>query len=677
MAYEDLLKDTSTPIDNNNYFLVTIPDLNENLLYPIQLRWKYNDGLYSAWSVVKTLQVPVAPAPGTPSNPIVDFTQPGMIKVTWNGNSGTGSPLTGIDRVDIYINGAPFDGTKPTDSFFSPGTKTITAPAGTYIVALYAVDKLKKLSPVSGNVTGTVVAVGEVIQPPTNPNGFSIDRVLSGIQVNWAGTYANGTFTGFEAIKIYVGNSATATSGTYIDAGVMTGNNVKNSITLPVDGTYLRYNLPVYIHAAAVNKNGTIGTLQQNVANNSLGARSAISTDLADAIISNAKLVDDAVSAVKIATGAITETKIATDAITSPKIAAGAIVAGKIAADAVTANTIAANAITAGKILAGEIDVTKLAAGTISVNNLAAGTITSTSYIRAGTKSTDGLTGARVEISSATITQTGTNVLPGLYIYNSAGTAVLSAPLGGGLSIIGGGTFTGNLSVGSSNAIFKAEPATGIWLGNATYASAPFSVSVNGVLKADSGTIGGWTLTSTFLTNATNTVRIQPTANIDAQFPRPGIILGNTALPYLEVTSEGIVHRLANGNASGKFSLTTSSSSLSMSGDLILGTDYINANKTFSLGNGALTWDNTSLIINVVGGGPGSTAGNGGISLAGVTVNNDGTFGDSTLVKASNGYLTIGRAFYYNSTRVPAADTSRPDQGLAAFNVGDIWMAPV
>ena len=38
---------------------------------------------------------------------------------------------------------------------------------------------------------------------------------------------------------------ATATAGTYKEAGVLTGNNVKNTITVPVDGTYLRYNLPV------------------------------------------------------------------------------------------------------------------------------------------------------------------------------------------------------------------------------------------------------------------------------------------------------------------------------------------------------------------------------------------------------------------------------------------------
>ena len=42
------------------------------------------------------------------------------------------------------------------------------------------------------------------------------------------------------------------------------------------------------------------------------------------------------------------------------------------------------------------------------------------------------------------------------------------------------GTFTGSISIGSGNNIFKAD-ANGIYLGNATFASAPFRVSMTGV----------------------------------------------------------------------------------------------------------------------------------------------------------------------------------------------------
>jgi hypothetical protein len=51
-------------------------------------------------------------------------------------------------------------------------------------------------------------------------------------------------------------------------------------------------------------------------------------------------------------------------------------------------------------------------------------------------------------------------------------------------------TFQGIVSIGSGNAIFKAD-SNGIYLGNATFASAPFSVDMVGALKATSATITG------------------------------------------------------------------------------------------------------------------------------------------------------------------------------------------
>ena len=67
---------------------------------------------------------------------------------------------------------------------------------------------------------------------------------------------------------------------------------------------------------------------------------------------------------------------------------------------------------------------------------------------------------------------------------------------GSSLNIVGGGTFTGTLSIGTGDSIFKAD-TTGIYLGNASFASAPFSVTAGGILKATSGTIGGWLIDTT------------------------------------------------------------------------------------------------------------------------------------------------------------------------------------
>jgi len=488
-----IVPQTST---DKNYFNVKVVGLKIDQSYSFQFQWILDDGTLSDWSPGYQIATPTEVVPTAPSV-VVPATSTGSIPVTLS------TFPTNAKRVDIYVIGGEFGAGKVADYFLSAGTKNIAVAGGVYQVSLITVTP----SNINGNPTNTftitVATAGEVIQAPTNPNGFSIDRVLSGIQVNWAGTYANGTFTGFEAIKIYVGNSASFTNGTYREAGVMTGNNVKNTITIPVDGTYLRYDLPVYVHAAAINKSGTLGTVQVNVANSSLGARSAIGSDLADLIITNAKLVDDAVSSAKIATGSITTTKIEDNAITTPKIIANAITSDKIVSLAIISDKIAANAITAGKILAGEIDVTKLAAGTISVNNLEAGNINATSFIRAGAAG-----GARVEIASSTVG----SVLPGLTVYASDGTTqLLRAPLTGGLSITGGGTFSGALSA-----------ATGTFGGNITASSGLFSVT-NGILTAQAGTIGGWAINSTQLrSNGANQI------SLNQATPKIALITGAT-----------------------------------------------------------------------------------------------------------------------------------------------------
>lgn len=65
-----------------------------------------------------------------------------------------------------------------------------------------------------------------------------------------------------------------------------------------------------------------------------------VSSQLADALITNSKLAALAVDAAKLATGAVTETKIADNAITMPKLVANAVVSDKIATNAITARTL-------------------------------------------------------------------------------------------------------------------------------------------------------------------------------------------------------------------------------------------------------------------------------------------------------------------------------------------------
>lgn len=524
--YEDLLQDSSESFEDGNYFLVTITELELEQEYPVEFRWKFKDGSFGQWGPVKTLNSQAKTVPVAPDLNSADVEGlPGFIKVSWGGFSG-GTVATDFDRVNIYITGGSFgDGTKPAGFFKKAETRTFPAEPGIYIVVLkiQTVNGAESSASISRSVT--VAPLEEQVQAPVTPKGFSSERVLGGIQVNWDGTYTgNAEWYGFQAVNIYAGTSSSATGGTYIKVGQMTANKTTNKIVIPVDGTYVRYDTPVYIHASSVNRASppVESSISANVTSQALGARSAIASDLADQIITNAKLVDDAVTAAKIATSAITETKIASDAVTSPKIVANAITADKIVSSAITADKIATNAVTAGKILAGTIDVTKLSAGTISVNNLESGTLSATSFIRAGTAGS-----SRIEISSAAVGA----VAAGLYIYNG-GTAVLQAPLGGGLTVTGSLTAT---QISTSSGAFSVN-TSGILTAT--------SADISGTLKATAGYIGsangasGWTITSSGLQSTSGSVVLNGTT---------GEITGATVTGGTVQTSSGTYSVIMNG----------------------------------------------------------------------------------------------------------------------------------
>ena len=129
MAYEDLLKDSSSPLDNKNYFNLTITDLNISTFYPLQFRWKYEDGTFGPWSAVKSITTSGESFPNVPSTLTVANNTPGYLQITWDGNTSTGTALTNFDRVDIYVNGAPFDSSKAALSFFCSRNKNYSRPS--------------------------------------------------------------------------------------------------------------------------------------------------------------------------------------------------------------------------------------------------------------------------------------------------------------------------------------------------------------------------------------------------------------------------------------------------------------------------------------------------------------------------------------------------------------------
>lgn len=524
MAFEDLLKDSSFPLDNKNYFNLVITDLNISTAYPLQFRWKYEDGSFGPWSVVKTYTTSGESFPNVPSTLTVANNTPGYLQITWDGNTSTGAALTNFDRVDVYINGSPFDSSKAASSFFSAGTKTIIAPAGVYIVSSYAVSKIGTLSAMSTAVTRTVTANIPAALASATPSTPTVSSVLGAIQISWDGKQSDGSSQpyGFNAAKVYVGTSAGFTPSASNQVDILNFANGQNTLNIGVgtivNSVALTYGVDYYVKIATTN-----GT------------------------------------------------------------------------DTSTAVSATGNPVQIGKVTSGDIV-------TINADKIATGTLAAGSTITVGSTS-----GKHVVIAG--------NGDP-LAIYGSgglAGGAVLSFN-GSKLSIVGDGTFSGNLAIGSTStaSVFKAEPATGIWLGDQTFASAPFSVAVNGVIKANSGTIGGWTLGSTFLQGT----------NFEINSSSSTIFVGSAAGQHIRISATGGIATYNGGTQTSGFNLSTSGT-LSLSGSV-----------TASLGSiGGWTIGSTTLTGgNVVLNSSGTITVNGGSATT--TINSNGTI---TMAAGSSG----------------------------------------
>lgn len=484
---EDLAS-TTTPSVPDRTFEIVINDLQLSTPYNFQFAWIIPDQPKRVWSATKQIITPGESAPNTPSGFVVENNTPGYLKITWDGKDDSGSPLTSVARVDIYIDGLPFDGTKPADYFLAAGTKTITAPAGTYIITGYSVSKLGTISPVAAPVTRTVLGVGTPVIAPVDPSAPTLTTGLASIIVSWDGktsagaSFADGSFAG---AKVYVGTTSTFT---------------------PSDNNW--------VHSL-------------NFANGSNQVSIGVGTVIDKSATPKTKLAYDTDYYVKL-------------------------------------GTVNAKGETTGTFIAASpafISVSKLPASEIST-----GILNADASITAGAE-----TGARVVLSGGadpfSIYGTdGTTKLLNFYLGDEDNDATLS--------IVGSGTFTGDIS--GATGTLKNSLTVGTAYNDASVTPSviryPFSVSSNGVMWAESGTIGGWTLGNNYLINSSNTFRIQSTTDTTQAKYKAGVILGAVTSPYLELTADGIIHRNADGTESGKFSLTTSTGLLTMSGTLSGGT---------------------------------------------------------------------------------------------------------
>ena len=191
---------SAQPDVDKNYFDIKVTNLKVYQPYSFQFQWIYEDGTVSDWSPGYTLTTSNESSPAVPTGTEVPSTATGSIPVAL-----TSYPAN-AKRVDVYVSGGIFGTSKIAYSFTSAGKTTIAAPAGEYTVQLRSVSPTGVMSTVGTTYTITVASVGEVIEAPTSPNGFSSRRILAGIEVTWAGTYATSGFSGFE--EIYYSSSS-------------------------------------------------------------------------------------------------------------------------------------------------------------------------------------------------------------------------------------------------------------------------------------------------------------------------------------------------------------------------------------------------------------------------------------------------------------------------------------
>ena len=120
-------------VNTDGDFVVTIDNLEPSSIHHIAFKWKFKNGQVGQAGSALVLAVPGVSYGATPSQLTV-VGGAGFITVTWDGKDSSGKTLTDFKQLDIYIDGRPFDGFKPTDTFLAAGTKTFTAPAGLYIL---------------------------------------------------------------------------------------------------------------------------------------------------------------------------------------------------------------------------------------------------------------------------------------------------------------------------------------------------------------------------------------------------------------------------------------------------------------------------------------------------------------------------------------------------------------
>jgi hypothetical protein len=182
----DLLKDSSDPLGSDNeFFLVTIVDLELATTYPIEFAWKRKDGTIAEdWSAVLKVTTQAEAAPNPPLFQEADLINDGAsLVVRWTGVDNTNEPYAvNFDRVEIFAKGGSFGSEYVNTgySFKEAGTKVISVSTGaTYFVKLRAVTKRGTVSGFSTERNATTVQ--QLVVDLTAPAAPSSGTVTAGI----------------------------------------------------------------------------------------------------------------------------------------------------------------------------------------------------------------------------------------------------------------------------------------------------------------------------------------------------------------------------------------------------------------------------------------------------------------------------------------------------------------
>ena len=535
MAFEDLLKDSSSPLDNKNYFNLTITDLKLNQSYPLQFRWKYEDGSFGPWSAVKNILTPGPSVPDQPDLSLSDVSgEAGFIKVTWNGNNAASQPISNIDRVDIHISGGQLfgDGTKPAGSFKVAGTQTFAATPGSYTVQLKAYTINGSSSFFSTARIVSVLAVGEAVQTPTLPTGLTATASPFAVSINWNGSYSSATsFTGFKSIDIYAVSSdlgSTTTSGITDTnlVGSLTVNNIPNKINIGLDNlrqalslgsNSAAYTATIFFYYISVNRDGTkFGSpTYTRINSSSVVPIQANYVDIANGVISIENLVaGNGTFAAWLRAGTAGGARIELSAVNNFTNGGYTVKKGLTAYSSGSTETLGFDLSTGALSLAGSLAATSIStsSGKFAVNSsgiLTATDVDLTGLIKASSGNIGGIIIAADAIQNGSTSANSTFRLDssGKARFGSAtGSAIIIEPSGNIYHSTNGGTSVGNFQISGGNLTIVGQINAGSSITGATITGSSISSTgigaYNGTLTINGGyithTAGVWLNTPDF-----------------------------------------------------------------------------------------------------------------------------------------------------------------------------------